>query len=165
MSKPIFVGLALLLFLLMPLGGPADAQDRCGVAQAQTGAAAVLNMTDRNPSMTGAFNDRTSSDRSRSGSHGASGDIAGLGDKAAADVAALLVAGGGFACGPDLACDPATQYCAVVIGGPKGTAPGYSCVDLPDAFSPPTCERIADIIGGCACQQSNGGVTVTCAAP
>jgi hypothetical protein len=78
---------------------------------------------------------------------------------------ALLGAGGSFACGPDLACSSVTQYCSVVIGGPKGVPPGYSCVDVPDVAPPLTCETIPDIGIGCECTESDGGVTVTCTAP
>jgi hypothetical protein len=77
----------------------------------------------------------------------------------------LVVAGGGFACGPNLACDPSTQYCSVVVGGPKGVPPGYSCVDVSAVTAAPTCETIPAIGVGCECTEANGGVTVTCTAP
>ena len=77
----------------------------------------------------------------------------------------LLVAGGGLACGPDLICNPATQYCHVLIGGPKGVPPGYNCVDVPIVGPEPTCDTIPDIGLGCECTDADGGVTVTCTAP
>ena len=77
----------------------------------------------------------------------------------------LFVEGGGFACGPDLTCDPTTQYCYVVIGGPKGVPPGFSCVDVPNVTPPLTCETIPDVGVGCECVESDGGITVTCTAP
>ena len=78
---------------------------------------------------------------------------------------ALLAAGGSFACGPDLTCDPTTQYCWVLIGGPTGVPPGYSCVDVPNVAPRLTCETIPDIGIGCECAESDGGITVTCTAP
>ena len=77
----------------------------------------------------------------------------------------LLVAGGGFACGPDLTCNSSTQYCHVVIGGPKGVPPGYQCVDVPAVVPGLTCDTIPDIGIGCECTEGSGGVTVTCSAP
>ena len=71
----------------------------------------------------------------------------------------------GFACGSDITCDPAAQYCYVMIGGPKGVPPGYHCVDVPSVTSPLTCETIPDIGIGCNCTESDSGVTVTCTAP
>ena len=168
MSTLKFIGLVLLLILLMPLGGTVGAQDWCRIANAQTDAATrVLNRTDKTPVMTGAFNNCSSLTQStyRPEFDGARGDVAGPDGKAAADVVAFLVAGEGVACGPDLACDPERQYCAVVIGGPKGVPPGYSCVDVSDATFSPTCENIPDIGVGCECQELNGGITVTCTAP
>ncbi len=73
--------------------------------------------------------------------------------------------GGGFACGPDLVCDPTTQYCSALFGGPPGVPPGYSCVDVPNVPPPLTCETIPNIGIGCECTESDGGVTVTCTAP
>lgn len=168
MSTLKIIGLVLLLILLMPLGGTVGAQDWCRVADARTDAATrVLNGTDKTPLMAGAFNNCSSSTQSTSRLEfdGVRGDVAGPDSKVAADVAAFLVAGGGFACGPDLACEPATQYCAVVIGGPKGVPPGYGCVAPPEAIFSPTCENIPDIGAGCECQELNGGITVTCTAP
>ena len=100
------------------------------------------------------------------GFDGAGDRVAGSDGNIAGDVAdrALLAAGGTFACGPDLTCDPTTQYCWVVIGGPKGVPPSYSCVDVPDVGWP-TCESIPDIGVGCECTESDGGITVTCTAP
>jgi hypothetical protein len=84
------------------------------------------------------------------------------GEEAAAQP--ILVASGDFACGPNLTCDATTQYCSIVVGGPKGAPRGYSCVDAPDVSSPPTCERISAV--GCECTELNGGgITVTCTAP
>jgi len=73
--------------------------------------------------------------------------------------------GGGFACGPDLVCDPTTQYCSAFFGGPAGVPPNYRCADLPDGCpSPPTCECISTGIGY-KCTESGGGITVTSTAP
>lgn len=71
---------------------------------------------------------------------------------------------GGLACGPNLVCNPATQYCSVLFSGPMVT-PNYACADLPeDCPSPPTCECIRAGIG-CDCTESDSRVTVTCTAP
>ncbi len=78
---------------------------------------------------------------------------------------AFLDVGDGFACGPDLICDPAAQYCYVLIGGPKGVPNDYSCVDISAEGSLPTCETIPNIGIGCECTESDGGITVTCTAP
>lgn len=75
------------------------------------------------------------------------------------------IEGEDFACGPDLTCDSATQYCYEIFGGPKGVAPGYKCVDVSGAVSPPTCETIPDIGIGCECTDTADGVKVTCTAP
>jgi hypothetical protein len=77
----------------------------------------------------------------------------------------LLVAGGGFACGPDITCNPASQYCNILIGGPKGVPPGYECVDVAGVGPGLTCDTIPDPGIGCECTEADGGVTVTCTAP
>lgn len=75
------------------------------------------------------------------------------------------IASRGLACGPNLVCDPTTQYCSVFFGGPVGVPPSYACADLPeDCPSPPTCEYIRTGIG-CKCAESDGRITVTCTAP
>jgi hypothetical protein len=101
------------------------------------------------------------------GFNGAGDEVARSADNIAEDAAsqALLGAGGGFACGPDLTCDSTTQYCYVLIGGPKGVPPGYSCVDVSNVAPPLTCETIPDIGVGCECADSDGDITVTCTAP
>ena len=74
--------------------------------------------------------------------------------------------GRGLACGPNLVCDPTTQYCSTFFGGPVGVPPGYTCVDLPDGCpSPPTCGCIRGRGIGCECTESGGRITVTCTAP
>ena len=70
----------------------------------------------------------------------------------------------GFACGPELACNRSTQYCAVVVGGPKGMATGHTCVDVPDAIAPLTCESI-NVPVGSECADTEEGVVVTTHAP
>lgn len=70
-----------------------------------------------------------------------------------------------FACGQELTCNPTNQYCSVMIGGPAGVPPIYSCVDVPDISRRPTCENIPDIGIGCQCAESGVGITVTCTAP
>ena len=70
----------------------------------------------------------------------------------------------GSPCGPDLACN-ATQYCSVLIAGPKGVPPSYRCVEAPGAGPSPTCKTIPDPGVGCKCIELNGGITVTCTAP
>jgi len=93
--------------------------------------------------------------------------VAGSDGNIAGDAAerVLLAAGDNFACGPDLTCDPTTQYCWVLIGGPTGVPPGYSCVDVPNVPPPLTCKTIPSIGIGCECAESDGGITVTCTAP
>jgi len=79
---------------------------------------------------------------------------------------AAFTGGGTFACGPDLVCDPTTQYCSAFFGGPGGVPPNYRCTDLPDDCpSRPTCECIPGIGIGYRCTESGGSITVTHTAP
>lgn len=54
----------------------------------------------------------------------------------------------------------ADQYCSVVIGGPAGSDPSYSCVSLGACN---TCDCLSSV--GCDCFDQGGQVTVTCYAP
>jgi hypothetical protein len=121
------------------------------------------------PLMIPAFNDCSLliQPTSMAGFDGATDEVAGSNGHVAGEGAAraLLGAGGAFACGPDLACNPATQYCYVSIGGPTGVPPGYRCVDVPDVAPPLTCETVPNIGIGCECTESDDGITVTCTAP
>ena len=70
-----------------------------------------------------------------------------------------------LACGPQLTCDPAKQYCSILTGGPVGVPPSYACTALPAACGgTPTCECIGAVIG-CTCTGISGRVSVTCTAP
>jgi hypothetical protein len=69
-----------------------------------------------------------------------------------------------FVCGPDLACNPTTQYCFVVLGGPRGVSPGYQCQDLPADCSSSTCECFSSSFGS-KCTESDGDITVITTAP
>jgi hypothetical protein len=70
-----------------------------------------------------------------------------------------------LACGPQLTCDPAKQYCSILVGGPVGVPPSYSCTALPAGCGAiPTCECIRPPIG-CSCAEASGGLSVTCTAP
>ena len=70
----------------------------------------------------------------------------------------------GLPCGPELTCDSSSQYCSVVVGGPKGMATGHTCVDVPDATAPLTCETIRVPVGS-ECADTEKGVVVTTHAP
>jgi hypothetical protein len=74
--------------------------------------------------------------------------------------------GGGLACGSELVCDPATQYCSVSLGGPVGVPATYACAGVPDACpSPATCECVGGMRIGCECTVSDGLISVICRAP
>ena len=82
-----------------------------------------------------------------------------------AGVSRVSIAGQAFACGPELVCNPATQYCSVFAGGPVGVPKSYACAALPDnCLSNPSCNCLPERIG-CTCDQSDGRITVTCTAP
>ena len=70
----------------------------------------------------------------------------------------------GLPCGPKLTCDRSSQYCSVVVGGPKGMATGHTCVDVPDASTPLTCASI-NVPVGSECSDTPDGVVVTTQAP
>ena len=151
-----FLGRVCLLALPLFFAGPAgaqDARDWCGaesppLAARTFGDCALLMQPLSGPQSSAATGTLAGSDRS---------------DGAAAET--FIVAGSGFACGPDLACNPTTQYCSVLIGGPKGVPPSHSCVDVLDVGPWPTCESIPDIGVGCECAESDGGIRVACTAP
>lgn len=70
----------------------------------------------------------------------------------------------GLACGPNLVCNPAAQYCSVLYGGPVGVPPSYTCADFPAGSPPiPNCDNLN--VTGCKCTESFGHITVTCLAP
>lgn len=70
----------------------------------------------------------------------------------------------GLTCGPKLTCDASSQYCSVVVGGPKGMATGHTCVDVPNATAPLTCASIRVPVGS-ECADTPEGVVVTTQAP
>jgi hypothetical protein len=92
---------------------------------------------------------------------------------------------GGFACGPALRCDPATEYCNIgpsliavtqnIVVPLDGGASRYSCLALPACDASDVCLCIqggggiltpasANIVPGgqCSCNDSNGNITRTC---
>ena len=72
-----------------------------------------------------------------------------------------------FSCGDALQCPQDTDYCSTVIGGPAGSEPSYSCVDLPEECrAEPNCDCLstAGVSGDCA-GDAETGITVTIAAP
>ncbi len=72
----------------------------------------------------------------------------------------------GLACGADLVCNAATQYCSVMRGGPVGVPPSYACTALPQNCSPtPTCQCLQVAIGCSCAEPERGRLTVTCNAP
>ncbi len=170
MNTRKFLGLVLLLILLVYSGELVDAQDSNPTGNAQTNPITnVRNRTDDGLLMIRALNDCSSSIQlaSMPGFESAPDEVAGSSENIAVDgsAPAFLVASGGFACGPDLGCNPATQYCNILIGGPKGVPTSYSCVDVSDVGSRLTCETIPNIGIGCECTEADGEVTVTCTAP
>jgi hypothetical protein len=70
----------------------------------------------------------------------------------------------GLVCGPQLSCDAGSQYCSVVEGGPNGMATGFSCIDVPDATTAPSCSTIHVPIGS-QCTDTEDGVIVSTRAP
>jgi len=71
-----------------------------------------------------------------------------------------------FACGPALRCASASEYCMVVVGGPAGSEPSYSCLALPaDCGSTPTCACLASSGGSECSSDSDGNLTVRLFAP
>jgi hypothetical protein len=71
-----------------------------------------------------------------------------------------------FACGPDLTCATATQYCESFTGGPIPD-PTYTCFDYPDLCTDtPTCACLAaaGFTGPCTAS-AQGGLTVEESAP
>ena len=53
-----------------------------------------------------------------------------------------------------------TQYCQIVIGGPAGSEPSGNCLSR-GICNDCTCVNPV----GCECTDTNGNITVTCAAP
>jgi hypothetical protein len=78
---------------------------------------------------------------------------------------ATSFASNGFPCGPQLSCNAATQFCAVVISGLSEQASGYQCVELPEGAAVGGCESLPRIGDGCQCSDTGAGITVTCTAP
>lgn len=72
-----------------------------------------------------------------------------------------------FSCGPELQCPQDTDYCSVVIGGPAGSEPSYSCAEIPEACTAePSCECLdgEGLPGDCS-GDAETGITITLAAP
>ncbi|MEB2312872.1 MAG: hypothetical protein OZ921_08800 [Sorangiineae bacterium] len=66
-----------------------------------------------------------------------------------------------FACGSELSCDSATQYCSIASGGPCCNPPRYSCEPVPAACkNDVTCGCIEAEVGAQECSDSGRGVTV-----
>lgn len=72
-----------------------------------------------------------------------------------------------FSCGPELQCPLDTDYCSVVIGGPAGSEPSYTCAEYPEACAAePTCECLeGDGLPGDCAGDAETGITITLAAP
>lgn len=170
MDTQKFLGLVLLLILLVFSGELVDAQDSYPTGNIQTNAITnVRNGTDDGLLMIRTFNDCSFLIQPISipGFESMPDEVSGSSEAIAVNgsAPAFLVASGGFACGPDIGCNPATQYCNILIGGPKGVPSSYSCVDVSDVGSRLTCETIPNIGIGCECTEADGEVTVTCTAP
>jgi len=64
------------------------------------------------------------------------------------------------------ACNPATAYCQITIGGPPGVPPSYACLTLPAGCgASPSCACLTSVACSSACATSATGLTVTCFAP
>jgi hypothetical protein len=72
-----------------------------------------------------------------------------------------------FSCGPTLRCRDNAQYCRVVRGGPAGSEPGYSCMDVPsNCPAVPTCTCLSSTPPVTTCTQAGPGqLTFTVNAP
>lgn len=67
-----------------------------------------------------------------------------------------------FACGAEF-CSVAESYCQIQISDVAGIPNSYECLPLPaNCGADPTCTCLSDLACGNACQESGGGLTLTC---
>jgi hypothetical protein len=144
MNNPLAASLLSAVFMLAMACGSGGTPGTPGAGGASAG-------TTGSAGSGGAAGTTGSAGRGGGGASGGSGGMPGTGG-----------AGGVRGC----SCDPQTQYCYVVEGGPIGNPPSYSCRALPAACgTTPTCACVQGQGCGNICSAGDGGIMVTCQAP
>lgn len=159
-------GLITLSILTLACGDDGNADESSG-----PGSSSSADDDDSGSSSGGSVDDSGSSGGSSGGteSGSSSGDDAtgSSGESSGADSSGGSESGGSaFACGDELECDPATQYCQRQVSDIGGEPDGYQCLDLPEACGGVIgCECLAEEPCGefDLCEETkDGGVILSC---